>query len=119
MIKMRTLLAILFSTFLTLSAFAHTPMAAGEMAQPFLKEFSVAPNPTTGTITLKLETLDGNKPLEMKVYSLIGQEMMKETIMPFDGLKEMRLDFSHLPKGIYMLQISNGSNAKVKRISVI
>ena len=115
---MRTLLAILFSTFLTVSVFAHMP-GADNMAQPFLKEFSVAPNPTTGSITLKIETIDQNAPLEMKVYSLIGQEMMRETIMPFEGLKEMRLDFTTLPKGIYMLQISNGKNARTKRISVI
>lgn len=116
---MKVLLTILFSSIFALSAFAYQP-AAGEMVSPLLKEFTVYPNPTSGQLTLTLETMEEvNGPLTLKVYSLIGQEMMKENIMPFDGVKQMRLDLSSLPKGLYMIEISNGDKSRIKRVSVI
>jgi len=117
---MRTLLVILFSTVLSLSAFAFSPSSVGDFAaDPFLKEFTIYPNPTSGAVTLTLETMDEfNGPMELKVYSLIGQEMKKESITPFSGVKKVQLDLSSLPKGLYMVEISNGDKSRIKRVSV-
>ena len=116
---MKTLLTILFSSIFALSAFAYQPVEE-DMVSPFLKEFSVYPNPTSGNLTLTMEMSEGFEgPVTLKVYSLIGQEMMKENIAPFSGVKQMRLDLSSLPKGLYMVEISNGDKSRVKRISVI
>lgn len=115
---MRLVFTILFSTMLSMSAFAFQPVDA-TVGTPFLKEFVVYPNPTSGAVTLTLETFDAESNLQLKVYSLIGQEMMKEVITPFEGSKQMRLDLTHLPKGIYMVEISNGEKSRIKRISVI
>lgn len=116
---MRFVYAILLSTILSLSAFASQPADADFMGQPFLKEFAVYPNPSSGAITLTIETFEAESALQLKVYSLIGQEMMKETLSPFEGAKQMRLDLTHLPKGIYMVEISNGEKSRIKRISII
>ena len=116
---MRFLLVIFFSTILSLSAFAFSPSSVGEYASPFLKEFTIYPNPTSGAVTLTLETMEAvNGPMELKVYSLIGQEMMKETITPFSGVKKVQLDLSTLPKGLYMVEVSNGDKSRIKRVSV-
>lgn len=115
-------LLIIFS-FLTLSlgAFAHMP-TSGSMevyASPFLKEFNVFPNPTSGNLTLTLETFGETQALQLKVYSLIGQEMYTETLSPFAGSKQVSLDLSRFAKGIYMVEVSNGEKSRMKRVSVI
>ncbi len=116
---MRVLLAIFFTTILSPSAFAFSPSSVEEYATPFLKEFTIYPNPTSGAITLTLETMEAvNQPMELKVYSLIGQEMMKETINPFSGVKKVQLDLSQLPKGLYMVEVSSGDKSRIKRVSV-
>lgn len=116
---MRLLLAIFFTTILSLSALAHQPAGFEEFSSPFLKEFTVYPNPTSGAITLTLEPVENtNRPMSLKVYSLIGQEMMTQTISPFSGIKKVSLDLSTLPKGIYMLEVSNGDKSRIKRVSV-
>lgn len=115
-------LLLIFSFFtLTLSAFAHLPASeVGEVyAYSFLKEFSVYPNPTTGALSLTIETFGETQNLQLKVYSLIGQEMYNQKLSPFSGVKQVSLDLSQFPKGIYMVEVSNGEKSKMKRVSVI
>ncbi len=118
---MRKLLFILPFMFLTVSAFAHLPMSATEAVygNPLLKEFSVFPNPTSGALTLTMETFGETQTLQLKVYSLIGQEMYSESISPFSGYKQVSLDLSRFPKGFYTVEVSNGEKIRSKRISVI
>ncbi len=116
---MRVLLVIFFSTILSLSAFAYSPSSVEDFGSPFLKEFTIYPNPTSGEVTLTIETADlVNGPMTLKVYSLIGQEMMKKSITPFSGVKKVQLDLSTLPKGLYMVEVSNGDKSRIKRVSV-
>jgi hypothetical protein len=109
--------------FLLLSAgvFAHVPASVtdAEYANPFLKEFSVYPNPTSGSLTLTMETFGETQALQLKVYSLIGQEMYSEALSPFNGVKQVSLDLSKFPKGIYMVEVSSGDKSRIKRVSVI
>jgi hypothetical protein len=118
---MKKILPLLLMMLLSVSAFAYTPgaWAEEEVGTPFLKEFSVYPNPTTGLLTLTLETIDENRPLQLKVYSLIGQEMYTETVLPFNGVQKVQLDLTKFAKGIYMVEVSNGDKSRIKRVSVI
>ncbi|HHG85442.1 MAG TPA: T9SS type A sorting domain-containing protein [Bacteroidetes bacterium] len=117
---MKKIIPILMLMMLSVSVFAHFPSPAeNDLGQPFLKEFSVYPNPTTGSLTLTLEAIDESRPLQLKVYSLIGQEMYSETLLTFNGIKKHALDLTKFPKGIYMLEISNGKKSRIKRVSVI
>ena len=70
-------------------------------------------------MTVTLEAFSETAELELKVYSLIGQEMHKETISPFNGVKKFQLDLAKFPKGIYMVEISEGEKSRIKRVSVI
>ena len=117
---MRKVVSILFMMILTVSVFANSPVGSdNDGGAPFLKSFTVYPNPTNGPVTLTLESLEQGRTLNLKVYSLIGQEMHTEVISPFDGVKKMQLDMSKFPKGMYMLEISNGDKSRIKRVSVI
>lgn len=118
---MRKLFYILPFLFLSAGAFAHLPsVTVGDVyATTFLKEFTVYPNPTSGALTLTMETFGETQTLQLKVYSLIGQEMYSEAISPFSGYKQVSLDLSKFPKGIYLVEVSNGEKTRMKRVSVI
>ena len=118
---MKKFLLIFSFLTLTLSVFAHLPANVDieVYSSPFLKEFSVYPNPTTGALKLTIETFGETQNLELKVFSLIGQEMYSERLSPFSGLKQVSLDLSQFPKGLYMVEITNGEKSKMKRVSVI
>jgi Secretion system C-terminal sorting domain len=118
---MKKLLYIIPFLFLSASAFAHLPASATEevYGNPLLKDFTVYPNPTSGAVTLTMETWGESLTLELKVYSLIGQEMYTESLSPFSGIKQVSLDLSKFPKGIYMVEVTNGERTKMRRVSVI
>jgi hypothetical protein len=118
---MKKLLLILPFLFLTVAASAHAPASVTMevVNNTLLKEFSVYPNPTTGSLTLTMETFGETQTLQLKVISLIGQEVYSETLSPFSGYKQISLDLSKFPKGFYLVEVSNGEKSRLKRISVI
>jgi hypothetical protein len=117
---MKKFLPIILFILIAVSTIARPSGFAADMGSPFLKEFAVYPNPTSGALTVTLETLNGDAPeMKIKVFSLIGQEMLSETISPFSGVKRMTLDLGKLPKGIYMIEVSDGEKSRIKRVSVI
>ena len=118
---MKNLLYIFTFLLLSVSAFAHLPTSATEevYSNPLLKDFTVYPNPTTGALTLTMETWGETQTLQLKVYSLIGQEMYSEALSPFAGTKQISLDLSKFPKGFYTVEVTNGEKTKMKRVSVI
>jgi hypothetical protein len=117
---MKKIVPLILMMLLSMSMFAHTPGSwAEDLSQPFLKEFSVYPNPTTGQVTLTIETIDENSVLDLKVYSLIGQEMYSETLTPYNGVRKVSLDLTKFAKGIYMVEVSNGEKQRTKRVAVI
>jgi Secretion system C-terminal sorting domain len=119
--KVKKVLFIVSFLLASMGGYAKLPSSVSDevYAPPFLKEFNIYPNPTSGLLTLTMETFGETQSLEMKVYSLIGQEMYHESISPFAGFRQISVDLGKFPKGIYMLEISNGEKSKSKRISVI
>ena len=114
---MKKLFTILFSMLIFTAVFASD--AGMDKKDPFLKEFAVYPNPSTGVVNISFESFDGNKPMQLKVMNLLGQEMHTQFIQPFSGKQELRLDLGNYAKGLYFLEISDGKNSKTKRISII
>ena len=117
---MKTIYTLLLAIFISTAAFASADLFDDLlMKDPIVKEFVVYPNPTSGDLTVQIESLNNSSTLTLRVFSIIGQEMMKQTVNPFNGSKKIELDLHKLPKGIYMIEISNGKDAITKRISRI
>ena len=87
--------------------------------EPFLKEFSVFPNPSSGKLTVSFTASSSDQVVTLKVYNQIGQELQSQTLTTFNGLQNVELNLSELPKGMYMVEMSNGKTSRVKRISLI
>ena len=117
---MKTIYTLLLAIFISTAAFASADLFDDLLIKdPIVKEFVVYPNPTSGSLTVQIESLDNPTPYTLRVFSIIGQEMMKQEVNPFNGTKKIELDLHKLPKGIYMIEISNGKDAMTKRISRI
>jgi len=56
--------------------------------------------------------------IAIKVYNLIGQEIMNVTPENHNGTYSYSLDMSPYPSGIYLVKAGNSSGSKVKRIVV-
>lgn len=114
---MKFILATLLVLIMGTTALAHEP--GSELREPFLKEFSTYPNPTQGNLTISFSALDASKSLTLKIYNLIGKELYTESFSPFTGIREVKFNLSQYPKGMYMIEISDGKNSRIKRVSRI
>lgn len=71
--------------------------------------FTIYPNPVQDRLTITLDYFSGNASAE--VYNSIGQLINSTPVSP-----EAQLDFSNLPKGIYIVKVTNGEKTAAKRI---
>jgi len=69
----------------------------------------VFPNPTTGTLHLRPRQIAGTDPLNYRLYSLTG------ALLSQDRAND-RIELGHLPAGIYILEVSNGTTGSRHKI---
>ena len=73
--------------------------------------FSVQPNPATDVLTVV--------PITGSEYSLRLYDMNGKLVRELYGLQnETRLDVSNLNKGVYFLQVKQGSNVKSQKVII-
>jgi hypothetical protein len=79
-------------------------------------EVDVQPNPTSGITVLELT---GGQMLNARVtlYDLLGREKMQKDIDP-NVSRRVSLDLTSFPKGIYLLEVTNGVEIKSIRVVV-
>jgi hypothetical protein len=73
--------------------------------------FSVGPNPSTGMVTVKLNS---NRTAEIRVYDLTGRTVFTTNIKS----QETNLDLGSLPKGIYLLQVNSEGTTAVEKVAL-
>jgi len=126
---MKTLLLSLLSLTLLLSsvyaqsnAFSDaTPDVALAVAGggDFVTNVSVYPNPSsTGNFTVAFIAAENTGRITVRVYSLIGREVFYDEARAGEEYRTA-VSIGDLPKGIYMLEITNGAQKQVRRISFI
>lgn len=81
-----------------------------------LDEFNFYPNPSNGTFNLKFEGKE--RPTTVKVTDINGKEIYAENLQNFDGTYDKEINLSGLKKGIYLLQVVQGSKAVNKKIII-
>lgn len=73
------------------------------------RKIELFPNPTHSTISI---SNPDKKPLSIVVLSTNGKELIKSSKQ--ESL--ISLDLNHLPNGMYLIEIFDGSNTEIKRI---
>jgi hypothetical protein len=80
---------------------------------------SVYPNPSTsGDFSVKFN-VESQKMIQIKVYNLIGREVFRERISTNDGAYKGSFTLRNFPKGVYMLEVSDGNQRLTRRLSFI
>lgn len=79
-------------------------------------ETSAFPNPSNGLVTLKFKN-NGMEEIQLTLVNSIGELIFQETIKN-TFLLNKSFDFSHLPKGIYMMNLQNGSERITEKLII-
>ena len=83
----------------------------------WLGSIQIYPNPSDGRIFIKAISKE-SKTVRLKIFNATAQEVIpaKEKLIGTTWNEE--LDLSHLPEGLYFLQISDGSHVYQERIVI-
>lgn len=81
-----------------------------------LDEFNFYPNPSNGTFQLRFQGKE--RPTSVRVTDINGKEMYTEDLQNFGGTYDREINLSGLKKGIYLLQVVQGSKAINKKIVI-
>ena len=76
------------------------------------KIFKIFPNPSTGIIDISLPFTDQKQ--SIRLFDINGKMLMQEA-----GVKNRRqLNLTHLPNGIYYLQLTEGVKASYRKFII-
>lgn len=76
----------------------------------------IFPNPTSGEVNLNVENIQAGR-YDVRVVNLLGQVMYSNNVYLHDGAN-LNFDLSGMAKGIYLLNITNGSVNITERITL-
>lgn len=93
----------------------RTSLGTGESA--FSNSLRVYPNPVTDNqFFIQLPVQEGES-LSVKLVNLLGQEVYSKTLNTADGIAKIQPEMT-LQSGIYLVNISNGTNTATKKLIV-
>lgn len=79
-----------------------------------LQNFNASPNPTSGLLNLRFEA--EAQPTVIRILNSNGQEVLREAINRFEGVYNQAIDLGKLPKGVYVLHISQGERIFAEKV---
>ena len=115
---MKLIYTLIVALLLSVSAFGQET-ARVALEPPFLAELSVFPNPNAGKFQVAFTTIDSEERVIIKVFNLIGKEVYRREVSRPIGEYREPIDLNGAPKGIYMLEVSNGDKKQSRRLSFI
>jgi hypothetical protein len=81
----------------------------------FDKNIKVYPNPTSGKLSVKFDMLSGD--YFVSITNLLGQNLNTNKVS-ISGEYTYNMDLSGYSKGVYFIEVSNGSSKMVKKVVV-
>ena len=79
--------------------------------------FAVYPNPSNGLVNILFQEAEKGA-YTVSLMNVLGQEVFNEDITVDSSTENRSFNFSHLEKGIYLLNVSHGSVNTVKRVTI-
>jgi hypothetical protein len=83
----------------------------------FLNAISLWPNPTKGTLNVKLNTATLEK-VVITLFDLQGRKIITSVNMPSGGVFTKEIETENVSSGVYLLTIEQGSKKATKKIIV-
>ncbi len=82
-------------------------------------EFTLYPNPATQSVSLLINSNDASNNAKIKFYTILGSEMLSQTVKLNAGKNVLKADVSSLTAGMYFVEITDGANSMMKKLSVV
>lgn len=82
----------------------------------FSNTVSLLPNPTNGNVTISVAGIEKN--LSIRVYNIIGSEVVNYNTNDVASTFNKVFDFSALANGTYLVKIQSGEKVAIKRLTV-
>ena len=76
--------------------------------------FSIFPNPTKGILNIKFENTE--KEIQITVFDILGDKIISKS--NFDNKNELKMDLSHVSKGIYFVKVQNKNEFEIQKIVI-
>jgi TonB family protein len=93
----------------------RNPLAApASAARLAVRNFLASPNPSSGQLRLRFEA--PAYPTLVRLLDSNGREAQRENLSRFEGLYDQQLDLSKLPKGAYIIHISQGDKVHTEKV---
>jgi PKD domain/Secretion system C-terminal sorting domain len=83
--------------------------------QSAFTSFQLSPNPSHGLLNVDISG-EANETLQFMLFSLGGKNVFSETTGFQNGALKKSFDFSHLPAGMYMLQVQAGTALRYAKV---
>jgi hypothetical protein len=77
----------------------------------------ISPNPATTMAVVRLTGL-GTEPVSLRLMDLTGRVVREQTIRPESDTESVRLTVENMPGGLYLLQLSDGQQARTLKLLV-
>lgn len=77
--------------------------------------FEIAPNPTTGSVTLHFGNLNG--PVEIQVFNSIGQQL-DMLVVDANSCREQRYDMTEMKNGLYLFVVKNKDKCLTRKVTL-
>ncbi|GCD78778.1 T9SS type A sorting domain-containing protein [Schleiferia thermophila] len=74
------------------------------------------PNPTSGELNVNVENIQAGR-YDVRIVNLVGQVLLAENMYLHDGAN-LKFDLSNFAKGIYLINITNGTTTITERINL-
>ena len=85
----------------------------------WISDFNVYPNPTTnGYVSVEFDNV-ARANVTVRIYNMIGNEIYNEKVSSADVSYKQTIYLGDLPKGVYVLEVSDGTRKVTKRLSSI
>ncbi|MEM6264671.1 MAG: T9SS type A sorting domain-containing protein [Bacteroidota bacterium] len=85
-----------------------------------ITHINVYPNPShSGDFWVKLELLPTEKSTHVRVYNLLGKLILADKVSSNEVHYNKSFSLSNMPKGVYMLEVTQGDQRMTRRLSFI
>jgi PKD repeat protein len=85
----------------------------------WLDEFKLFPNPNDGQFFVEMTGQPAyDAPVRIRIYSVIGQEILREEHSFATGQLSRRYDLNNLAQGVYVFELSLGESTIVRKVVV-
>jgi hypothetical protein len=89
--------------------------ALGYIDRAQLAAFDISPNPCNGKFTITLDRSYGTI-MKIDIYNMLGEIIY--SVSPINTQNSCDMDLSMMPKGLYVINLNNGTHHYTKKILI-